>query len=354
VPGQLISAAVLPVLQAQDGSFVGTVQVGDPDNPQTDMIAFDNSANIRWTVPNEQPEVAIADGSVIGQSGTIYDQNGNATGQMSRPTYSALGYAYQIGSVDQVERYWYVPATSWASSAWEYFFPPYYTELQSCHDQTLHPPPGCPGPKDANFNAWYWLKTRLSDATRAASLSAYVFTSQPPGSAAPINLGAFKAYLGLGKGPEFYDGNKSNVGWNDAQCRADDGSYMDGTLAGYFTKSNNQNSCSVAVVTCRGRPKNPMRSFFEPRAIYLDIDNQGNASYNVARLFHEALHGFTGMTDAQLQAFLGCTPGQDARDITLYLQQFIGSQPPPTPPSKPPSCVNIEQNMTSVTNLCLR
>jgi hypothetical protein len=102
VPGQLISAAVLPVLQAQDGSFVGTVQVGDPDNPQTDMIAFDGSANFRWTVPNERPQIATDDGGVIGQSGTTYDSNGNATGQIGNPqTYSWKG-AYTDGPVNSV------------------------------------------------------------------------------------------------------------------------------------------------------------------------------------------------------------------------------------------------------------
>ena len=329
VPQLASGGPVVPVLQAQDGSFVG--QYPDSNTGNQDMVSFDATGNVRWVVPGEMPAIAISDGSVIGQSGVIYDQNGSATGQMNLPTYSWLGYAYQVGSVDQVKGHWYTRAMNWASSVLAYFFRPDYTELQSCHDQTLHPPPSCPGPKDATFNAWYWLRTRLSDSTRAVSLNTYVFTAQPPGSGT-INLAAFIGYLG--RGPEFYDGNKSNVSWKDAQCKSDDGSYKDGTLAGFFIDSNNQNSCDVAVVTCPGRPANPLRSFFEQRAIYLDVDNQGNATYNVARLFHEALHGFTGKTDPQLQAFLGCTVGEDTRDITLYLQQFIGTQSPPTPPSQ--------------------
>jgi hypothetical protein len=46
------------------------------------MIAFDATGNQRWIVPNEQPQIATADGGVIGQSGITYDQNGNATGQV--------------------------------------------------------------------------------------------------------------------------------------------------------------------------------------------------------------------------------------------------------------------------------
>jgi hypothetical protein len=76
VPG---GGFVSPVLQAQDGSFVGTDDNGD-------MVAFDASGNVRWIVPNETPQIATADGGVIGQSGITYDQNGNATGMMAMPT----------------------------------------------------------------------------------------------------------------------------------------------------------------------------------------------------------------------------------------------------------------------------
>jgi hypothetical protein len=90
---------VAPVLQAQDGSFVGT---GWPPNGGT-MVAFDASGNIRWSVPNEQPQIATDDGRVIGRSGATYDSNGNATGWMNGPiTYSWFGNSYQVGSVEQL------------------------------------------------------------------------------------------------------------------------------------------------------------------------------------------------------------------------------------------------------------
>jgi hypothetical protein len=84
---------IAPVLQAQDGSFAGTS--GD------DMVAFDAAGNVRWIVPNETPQIATADGGVIGQSGITYDQNGNATGQISSPTESWTGNMYQgTGSLE--------------------------------------------------------------------------------------------------------------------------------------------------------------------------------------------------------------------------------------------------------------
>jgi hypothetical protein len=102
VPGQ--TDAVIPVLQAQDGSFVGQVIVGqNPDGSnQYNMVAFDATGAVRWVVPNEQPQIATADGGVIGQSGITYDANGNATGQINMATYSWTLNAYQNGSVDSI------------------------------------------------------------------------------------------------------------------------------------------------------------------------------------------------------------------------------------------------------------
>jgi hypothetical protein len=92
--------SVFPVLQAQDGSFVGTYS--DPNTGNNYMVAFDANGNVRWLVPNDTPQIATADGGVIGQSGITYDQYGNATGMIPTPTFSWLGRAYQVGSVDQL------------------------------------------------------------------------------------------------------------------------------------------------------------------------------------------------------------------------------------------------------------
>jgi hypothetical protein len=65
------------------------------------MVAFDASGNTRWIVPNETPQIATADGGVIGQSGMTYDQNGNATGMMSlaTPSWAAEAYSLLSGGV---------------------------------------------------------------------------------------------------------------------------------------------------------------------------------------------------------------------------------------------------------------
>ncbi len=93
-----------PDLQAQDGSFVGTIY---DDSSNEYMIAFDQAGGVRWAVPNFSPLMATADGGVIatsdGVSATTFDQNGSATGQMANmPTLSWRGDVYQLGSVERM------------------------------------------------------------------------------------------------------------------------------------------------------------------------------------------------------------------------------------------------------------
>ena len=107
----------IPVLQAQDGSFVGVWNGWDDDgNPVNDMLAFDASSNIRWIVPgNWQPRIATADGGVIATQmddnynpiGTVvFDQTGAATGMMAGlPVQSWAGNSYEYGSVERTFKF---------------------------------------------------------------------------------------------------------------------------------------------------------------------------------------------------------------------------------------------------------
>ena len=99
-----------PVLQAQDGSFIGTVVVGNDanNNPLSDMVSFDQTGAIRWTVPgNYQPQIATADGGLIATdpsgAAITFDQNGNATGVLPGAlVQSWTGNMYRQGSTEQV------------------------------------------------------------------------------------------------------------------------------------------------------------------------------------------------------------------------------------------------------------
>ena len=108
---------VVPVLQAQDGSFIGTV---DDGQYQSNLIAFDQAGNLRWSVPgNWGPQIATADGGVIAtdDSGAVitFDQNGSATGQLvSLLTQSWRGNSYEDGIVDRILN----PLIDWATTTW--------------------------------------------------------------------------------------------------------------------------------------------------------------------------------------------------------------------------------------------
>jgi hypothetical protein len=102
-------ASPVPLLQAQDGTFYGT------DNTYNKMIHFDQSGNTIWSVPNDYPQIATADGGVIGALGITYDNQGRANGQIANlPVQSWTGNGYQYGSTEQV-----VPTpTNMATTLW--------------------------------------------------------------------------------------------------------------------------------------------------------------------------------------------------------------------------------------------
>jgi uncharacterized protein YjdB len=97
IPGQ--ATAVQPVLQAQDGSFIGVVGIGPSPGAVTqyNMVAFNQSGSPIWSVPNDYPQIATADGGVVGSSDITYDSQGRATGQVVLSTQSWTASNYELG-----------------------------------------------------------------------------------------------------------------------------------------------------------------------------------------------------------------------------------------------------------------
>jgi hypothetical protein len=100
---------VQPVLQRQDGMFLGINTTMVSGSPQTSMVAFDQYGNQKWSVPNYTPKIATSDGGLIAESTdglttSTFDASGNSTGQLaSLSTQSWIGNAYQIASVTSVQ-----------------------------------------------------------------------------------------------------------------------------------------------------------------------------------------------------------------------------------------------------------
>jgi hypothetical protein len=121
------ASGVTPVLQAQDGSFVGEKYEYLVDGYSWVTVAFDANGNVRWTVPGYQPQIATADGGVIAtanddMSAVTFDQNGNVTGQIpDLPIYSWTGNWYRYGSIRNVAGFWYyLGASLWALAGGQY------------------------------------------------------------------------------------------------------------------------------------------------------------------------------------------------------------------------------------------
>jgi hypothetical protein len=314
------SELLQPVLQRADGIFIGN---GETDGS---MIAFDSSGNIKWSVPNYTPQIATADGGVIAQTNiggstitSTFDANGNATGQLgSLPTYSWIGNAYQLGSVDSVAGASISYAISWAAlrsgnnsnngtAVQQQWFPP----LPSC--------PGAQTPcsKEAIASAMTALRTLVAGPCPACGT--YVFSI--------LGSNQQQFYQFLTRTPMFFNGTQSNLPINKLCGRAsgfggfaawflcDNGS---GTVAEYMTAHQ-----STAVSQTPSNSGQGMMTFFDPAGICSSWSSNPSGILNQALLFHESLHGFYGKLDVNLETAFGINPALSSEQITYYLEDNI-------------------------------
>ncbi len=346
---------VEPDLQAQDGSFVGTIY---DDSSNEYMIAFDQAGGVRWTVPNYSPLMATADGGVIatsdGVSATIFDQNGSATGQMANmPTYSWKGDAYQIGSVEQVLQLpLYAALGFWSfvggnnsgngTAVNQQWFPP----LKSCTDKGGNCQ-GPLGPADLLWNAKADLVSQLAnDQACSDAAKQYVFSKIPYGFfQSPIVGSDFISYVQGTR--RFYDGPKSTLDEMYAKCGEDPWRI---NCTGYnpprTVKQEFLPSSGTSITALTVSPSKPLKSFWQPEytgpdpsdpndpkftgfGVGIDPSASGVNIYNESNLFHEALHGITGYYDEDLQGLLpGLAKQSDSTNISIYIKNNVLSKCP--------------------------
>jgi len=110
---------VEPVLQAEDGSFVGAAW-DDQANPY--LVAFDETGSQRWSVAGDYwPKMALAGGGVVATLGydgpaVVFDQNGAVVEQNpSARVQSWTTNTYQHGSVARLVSALLPYATSYAA-----------------------------------------------------------------------------------------------------------------------------------------------------------------------------------------------------------------------------------------------
>ncbi len=322
VPDQF--SPLSPILQLADGSFVGTFNsLGG-----TAMVAFDASGGVRWTLPGYTPQMATADGGFIASAGSFFDPGsgtfiagpaatfdatGAATGQLPLfPTQSWLGNGYQLGSVAQVTFAAINLATSFAAfasgnasengtAAKQEWFPP----LPTCTSTSMP----CAG--EATWNAFKSLKTLIAGSCPLCSTYAFA------------KLGATQQQFSalLNRPPLLSDGTASYGPMNHVMCNWYDivsCPFGSETVAHYMQRTD-------ASAVSRTPSPNGVVIFVNPVSVCKSGTAAG-ANLNEAMLFHEALHGLTGLYDIDLANALGIGADYDRRGsvaITYYLQNNV-------------------------------
>jgi hypothetical protein len=320
IPGQV--GGVTPVLQAEDGSFVGTAwREISPELPyEKVMVAFEASGASRWIVPEEEPMIALEEGSVITKLGTIYDANGSGTGQVNMVTWSWTGNAYRIGSIEQIVTNAIRTAKSWwpfgsgsASGNNTAVQQPWFSPLKSC--------PGAvtPCPQEAITSALGALKTLIQSPCTACDT--WVFNKTPGTSKA-----SFLSFLS--RPPRFWDGTRSFAPANVAFCPAGFWSQLScGFGLGETVRDYVQRTASDAVSQTPADSGKGMQVFFNPTTGICSVSSVQNPAsgdqgvLNQATLLHEALHGYTGKFDLYLETAFGVAA--PSANITYYLEDHV-------------------------------
>ncbi len=347
IPGRA-DYSVVPLIQREDGTFVGTIFAGPHQSDLFDwvphMVAFDANGTVLWDVPNEQPMIATEGNGVIGWKGTVYDQNGNAIGVSPLKDYitfdqngnvtgreavavSWTGNAYRVGSVTQFlmdPTYVALSFTAFQrgnqSGNGTAVKNPWFAPLKIC------PGAATPCPREAIMSALKALRTLVQSPCPACD--SWVFNKLPG-----TNQASFREFLS--RPPLLLDGTRSYAPQNVAFCpsgllnQASCGypscllSFGCPTVRDYFLQEPGR---GAAAQTPASQGKG-MQVFFNPAigiCNVLSVPNPPSLDkgvLNQAVLFHEALHGYTGRPDVNLQSAFGLeTLPAPSVNITYYLE----------------------------------
>ena len=207
-------------------------------------------------------------------------------------------------------------------------FPP----LKSCTDDGHNPP--CP--REAIFNALKDLTNKFNTSSCSTAAQTFVFNKFKDANGIALTTANFNSYL-TQQTPQFYDGTTSVWAFKNALCGPRKGfkgflvSNVNckifapgGTIADKFKSSDQPSALAVT-------PSFPLIVFFRPGDISLSSD--GANTTNEARVFHEALHGITGLEDNALQSILlGLSAvGEPTSNISDYLSSKVLSVCQPNP-----------------------
>jgi uncharacterized protein YjdB len=346
VPGQV--TPIQPVVQRSDGSYVGTVGIGSvsweegfftPQITQTEMIAFTSSGSTLWMGPNDTPQIATADGGVIGASGTTYDQNGSVTGQLpSLPTFSWFADWFGVSgtAAAQIAQAEVAPAAGYSSFAGgnPSTTSTYIGTIGLLEDYLVFNLFGSgttcrvvdgsqPASLDANVTNYYKaLKTVLFKGGYLTSDSCRKFFAGTPGASSYFSslTDAIERQVG-------YDGVVTYTSLYDA------GSLTTAQLTDEITVRNAKQVpvCGVFVpyVTSQGtqyptsNEKTQAFAQVQPPATGVYINTKTIWAFTMSTMLHEALHNLTKMSDEELEKALGLDPNKDCTTSSICISKKL-------------------------------
>jgi hypothetical protein len=216
-------------------------------------------------------------------------------------------------------------------------YPASFPPLVNCAVTRYGPAASCPGPGDLLVNAKQDLVNQLKTDAQCQSAAKTVYSKVTFGGlfdwffTSPIKADQFLGYLQ--NVPTFFDGTRSTLDFHYAQC----GGHTilcgkTGTNPPQTVKFQFAPPSTVTAITVT--PSEPLQSFWQPTytapgptdsgfGVGINPASLGVNIYNESNLFHEALHGFTGLDDQELQTSLGLPQSSDTTNISIYIKNNV-------------------------------
>jgi len=186
---------------------------------------------------------------------------------LENDSYSAFSGANASGQATAIENPW---------------FPP----LEECLNKST---PGCIGPNQAIYNALDDLIARLPGVASLADSKIFNLLGNDS-NGNKLSTASFIRYLTTR--PQFYNWLLSTYCYDaltgSVVCKHLPFSLLSTSVADYFQTHQGDSAAT-------GTPSYPLLTFLRPSAIV--YDNLGRNGSNESLIFHEALHGQTGLPD---------------------------------------------------------
>ena len=190
--------------------------------------------------------------------------------------------------------------------------------------------PGCIGHDEAIYNALGDLLAQLTDPVVAPLAQTCIFDKLGNDvNGKKLTTASFIGYL-TANWLGFYNGLQSNYCYS-ALSPQDDSAFCNWRIVNNAFQSIGDYLTSYGADAVTGTPSNPWRVFFNPSSIL--FNSLGINLGNEGLIFHEALHGTTGLQDrmtlahptAQIMEKLGIhsPSNQPSCTITMYIQENV-------------------------------